>query len=397
MKMFLTRLGFGSKMVVTGDVTQVDLPGGTGSGLRVVQDILDGRPRHPLRQADQPRRGPAPLVGRSSTPTRATRRARPQPSRRAAAGHGPSTGRTRAADRREHRDQQRVGRRRRRGRARASSAAVRARPDGDHTRWPSCPSLLVDAEAPWPACTSSGWRSPARPTCSRSRWTSCGPQLDGGPTAPGPDARRLAEPGLLGDVVLCPRGGGGPGERSRPLHRRPSLSCCARTASCTCSATTTPTRKRKREMFGLQAALLGDVGRVHRPRAGQGAASGTGGEVRDTGVRHRPHQMSDRPPMSAAEVTELVIGVCLVRSAARWPAVDSALAHDLAGAGRGAGARRTHRGQAAAADRGRPRPLHQPAAAAAGDLRADGHRPRHAVRRGRVAAATGRCSWAPSP
>ncbi|PZU42245.1 MAG: phosphate starvation-inducible protein PhoH, partial [Arsenicicoccus sp.] len=40
MKMFLTRLGFGSKMVVTGDTTQVDLPGGTQSGLRVVQDIL---------------------------------------------------------------------------------------------------------------------------------------------------------------------------------------------------------------------------------------------------------------------------------------------------------------------------------------------------------------------
>jgi phosphate starvation-inducible PhoH-like protein len=40
MKMFLTRLGFGSKMVVTGDVTQVDLPGGTRSGLRVVRDIL---------------------------------------------------------------------------------------------------------------------------------------------------------------------------------------------------------------------------------------------------------------------------------------------------------------------------------------------------------------------
>jgi len=42
MKMFLTRLGFNSKMVVTGDVTQVDLPGGTTSGLRVVTNILDG-------------------------------------------------------------------------------------------------------------------------------------------------------------------------------------------------------------------------------------------------------------------------------------------------------------------------------------------------------------------
>jgi len=44
MKMFLTRLGFGSKMVVTGDVTQVDLPAGQISGLRVVEDILDGIP-----------------------------------------------------------------------------------------------------------------------------------------------------------------------------------------------------------------------------------------------------------------------------------------------------------------------------------------------------------------
>ena len=42
MKMFLTRLGFGSKVVVTGDVTQVDLPAGQPSGLRVVQEILDG-------------------------------------------------------------------------------------------------------------------------------------------------------------------------------------------------------------------------------------------------------------------------------------------------------------------------------------------------------------------
>ncbi len=42
MKMFLTRLGFGSKIVVTGDVTQVDLPGGARSGLAAVTEILDG-------------------------------------------------------------------------------------------------------------------------------------------------------------------------------------------------------------------------------------------------------------------------------------------------------------------------------------------------------------------
>ncbi|MDA2977894.1 MAG: PhoH family protein [Actinomycetota bacterium] len=41
MKMFLTRLGFGSRMVVTGDVTQIDLPSGTKSGLKVVQEILN--------------------------------------------------------------------------------------------------------------------------------------------------------------------------------------------------------------------------------------------------------------------------------------------------------------------------------------------------------------------
>ena len=40
MKMFLTRLGFGSKIVVTGDITQVDLPRGQKSGLRLVRDIL---------------------------------------------------------------------------------------------------------------------------------------------------------------------------------------------------------------------------------------------------------------------------------------------------------------------------------------------------------------------
>jgi len=63
MKMFLTRLGFGSKAVITGDVTQVDLEGRV-SGLREVQDILGGVPgiafvyldrrdviRHPLVKA----------------------------------------------------------------------------------------------------------------------------------------------------------------------------------------------------------------------------------------------------------------------------------------------------------------------------------------------------------
>src|SRR4030081_2724444 len=40
MKMFLTRIGFGSKAVVTGDVTQIDLPSGKTSGLREAQHLL---------------------------------------------------------------------------------------------------------------------------------------------------------------------------------------------------------------------------------------------------------------------------------------------------------------------------------------------------------------------
>jgi phosphate starvation-inducible PhoH-like protein len=40
MKMFLTRIGFGSKAVVTGDVTQIDLPSGKVSGLREAQQLL---------------------------------------------------------------------------------------------------------------------------------------------------------------------------------------------------------------------------------------------------------------------------------------------------------------------------------------------------------------------
>jgi phosphate starvation-inducible PhoH-like protein len=42
MKMFLTRIGFGSKAVVTGDITQVDLPNSKPSGLRTVMDVLRG-------------------------------------------------------------------------------------------------------------------------------------------------------------------------------------------------------------------------------------------------------------------------------------------------------------------------------------------------------------------
>ncbi|MCW2278140.1 phosphate starvation-inducible PhoH-like protein [Heliophilum fasciatum] len=64
MKMFLTRIGFGSKVVVTGDITQVDLPRGAHSGLVTIQSILreiDGIFFHIFTAADVVRN---PLVGR---------------------------------------------------------------------------------------------------------------------------------------------------------------------------------------------------------------------------------------------------------------------------------------------------------------------------------------------
>lgn len=64
MKMFLTRLGFGSKMVITGDISQVDLPKGVRSGLAVAKDILtnvNGISFVFLEQADVVRH---PLVGK---------------------------------------------------------------------------------------------------------------------------------------------------------------------------------------------------------------------------------------------------------------------------------------------------------------------------------------------
>ncbi|MDP6180003.1 MAG: PhoH family protein, partial [Desulfatiglandales bacterium] len=42
MKMFLTRLGFSSKAVITGDITQIDLPEGKASGLKEARELLDG-------------------------------------------------------------------------------------------------------------------------------------------------------------------------------------------------------------------------------------------------------------------------------------------------------------------------------------------------------------------
>ena len=101
MKMFLTRLGFGSKVVVTGDITQVDLPNGTQSGLRVVREILEGlEDVHFSDARPRPTSCGTSWSARSSTPTRAsTTRTTPAGPRSPPAGRG---------GRRVGRDRQRV-------------------------------------------------------------------------------------------------------------------------------------------------------------------------------------------------------------------------------------------------------------------------------------------------
>ena len=58
MKMVLTRQGFNSKMVVNGDITQIDLPSGRRSGLIDAVEVLQRRGRHQLRAVRRERRGP---------------------------------------------------------------------------------------------------------------------------------------------------------------------------------------------------------------------------------------------------------------------------------------------------------------------------------------------------
>jgi phosphate starvation-inducible protein PhoH len=71
MKMFLTRIGFGAKAVVTGDVSQIDLPKGAASGLIDAERVLQARQGHRHHPLHQRRRGAPPAGGaHRTTPTR---------------------------------------------------------------------------------------------------------------------------------------------------------------------------------------------------------------------------------------------------------------------------------------------------------------------------------------
>ena len=161
MKMFLTRLGFGSKIVVTGDVTQIDLPSGTKSGLRVVEEHPRRGRGHRLQPAHRARRR-TPQAGRQDR--RGLRRAStPAPTRSRVPARAAMSIEILNESGRDL-DVQAAGRPEplRDGpdaRAPAGRAVHQGRRRGHHRR----------------SSTSSGWRRRARPTCSPSRWTSCGP------------------------------------------------------------------------------------------------------------------------------------------------------------------------------------------------------------------------------
>ena len=160
MKMFLTRLGFGSKIVVTGDVTQIDLPGGgLKSGLKVVEGILDGVEDvvfNRLTSHDVVRHRWS--AGSSRRTTSSTPRAASAGSRSDAVEHRGAQ-RVRARPRRQAAGRAQPVRDGPDARAPAGRAVHQGRRRGDHRR----------------AQRSSGWRRTGRPTCSPSRWTSCGP------------------------------------------------------------------------------------------------------------------------------------------------------------------------------------------------------------------------------
>ena len=225
MKMFLTRLGFGSKMVVTGDVTQIDLPREQQSGLVVVGDILDGvegidfvrfggedvvrhrlvqriveaygehaeRAAPELRPADARRRRldgpPASARGRGHRRRgRRRRAARAEVERlrraRARVGRASRTGTSRRVRRRRaHRRAQR--RAPRQGRARPTccrSRSTRRRRDvaagaaraGRRRHLPRAHARTCARRSSTARCTSSGWTTrPTTARCSPCRRRSC--------------------------------------------------------------------------------------------------------------------------------------------------------------------------------------------------------------------------------
>ena len=286
MKMFLTRLGFGSRIVVTGDVTQVDLPSGQVSGLRHGAGHPRGRRRCLLLAADQPRCGQAQAGGRHRGRLRAVRRAagrRGGPLPRQAAARRPPHPLTRPslASRLD-----RAGRGTRNSdsgndgkkvsieianesgvEVDEASLAALARHVLDGMRvhpLAELSVLLVDE----PAMTElhMRWMGEPGPTDVLAfPMDEIRPPQPGGTHADHDSTEPPEIPGLLGDVVICPQVAAVQARAGRARASGTRSACCARTASCTCSASTTPSPRSTPTMFGAagQAAglLAGRAGR----------------------------------------------------------------------------------------------------------------------------------------
>ena len=175
MKMFLTRLGFGSQMVVTGDITQVDLPAGA-SGLQLVTRVLDeiddihfarltsddvvrhslvGRIVDAYTKYDAEQQARRTSAQQDDGANRAERRGhRPQ-------DHKPPSDRREALVSIEINNESGVSRSTRR---RCSVSPPTRSTTCTCTRTPSSRSCS-STRPRWSSCTCSGWTSPARPTC----------------------------------------------------------------------------------------------------------------------------------------------------------------------------------------------------------------------------------------
>ncbi len=163
MKMFLTRIGFGSRAVVTGDLTQTDLPSGRMSGLQHALAVLQGVERRRVHAVRRRRRGapPAGAAHRAAPTSRMNAPTRHDTCTACRAGGGRSGGGAGAA-----RGAARQGRLAAEARRVPGLGARRARPRGAPQRSWRCG---------WSARPRAGPSTPAiaaatmRPTCCRSR------------------------------------------------------------------------------------------------------------------------------------------------------------------------------------------------------------------------------------
>ena len=248
MKMFLTRLGFGSKIVVTGDITQVDLPGGAQSGLRIVREILDGIDDvhfATLTSADVVRHR---LVGDIVDAYERWDAARqPAPARPAPA---PRCGRPDRAGRgadRARRGRQRVRDRRRRGRA-GRRLPVRARRDGGQPDGRAVGALRRRRVHEQPARALDGGegadRRPGLPDGRAGHRPSRRPR-----PGPGPARRRRPVPGRRRPA----------GPRRRALHGRRAGPAGHPRRAAPARATTTwsPTRRRRCSVSSRSCSTAG--------------------------------------------------------------------------------------------------------------------------------------------